>query len=562
VPRHFKTENVAALAAIAATTCAFGQQFADQTSTRFPVQSEYTNQCTFVDIEGDGDKDIVFANGQGYSSLGALLKPRIYVNNGTGFFTDETDARAAGITGCFRGVEAGDVDRDGDWDLLLAQDFNRRPLLLVNNGAGVFADQTTTRLPNIAMGSARGQFGDVDNDGDLDIVLCNSGTNRFSTTGRPRLFINSGAGVFADAPTTQFPTTALAEQMDCVFGDVDNDLDLDLHVGTRASGVNSSQLWINNGSGTFAKLNPFVTDATCYSYDFGDMDGDGDLDLIGVNAGTSNTELLLRNSANGATWTNVSSQISPNPTVDDNDSRFIDYDNDGDLDLLVAALGGPDRIYRNGGTGVFTQVTTGVLPSVTDSSLDVKVGDLTGDGKPDIVTAQGESGQFQNRIYINTGVADTIAPNIKLVEQVPSNGGGPFVVRTEVFDGTTSDRGYDDKGVFLVYTVNGGKPQTVPMAWSGNSLWRGVIPAQGACKTVEYFVRAFDASNNVANSPVKSFVTGGSCGIPGDLDGDGDVDGGDLATLLNSWGQGGPADLNGDGTVDAADMAVLLNNFG
>jgi hypothetical protein len=40
------------------------------------------------------------------------------------------------------------------------------------------------------------------------------------------------------------------------------------------------------------------------------------------------------------------------------------------------------------------------------------------------------------------------------------------------------------------------------------------------------------------------------------------VDGADLATLLNSWGQGGPADLNGDGTVDAADMAVLLNNFG
>jgi hypothetical protein len=57
-------------------------------------------------------------------------------------------------------------------------------------------------------------------------------------------------------------------------------------------------------------------------------------------------------------------------------------------------------------------------------------------------------------------------------------------------------------------------------------------------------------------------VTAGSCGIPGDLDGDGDVDGGDLATLLNAWGGGGPADINGDGTVDAADMAVLLNNYG
>ncbi|MFM7261973.1 MAG: FG-GAP repeat domain-containing protein, partial [bacterium] len=84
-------------------TSVHAQQFVDQTSTRFPVQAEYTNQCTFVDIEGDGDKDIVFANGGGYSTLGTLLKPRIYVNNGTGTFTDETDARALGITGCFRG---------------------------------------------------------------------------------------------------------------------------------------------------------------------------------------------------------------------------------------------------------------------------------------------------------------------------------------------------------------------------------------------------------------------------------------------------------------------------
>ena len=48
------------------------------------------------------------------AQVSALLKPRIYVNNGAGTFADETDARAAGITGCFRGVEAGDVDRDGD----------------------------------------------------------------------------------------------------------------------------------------------------------------------------------------------------------------------------------------------------------------------------------------------------------------------------------------------------------------------------------------------------------------------------------------------------------------
>ncbi len=562
--RPVKTENLAvSVLAMAVALPAWGQQFVDQTSTRFPTIAEYTNQCTLVDLDGDGDKDIVFANGQGYSTLGVLLKPRIYINNGTGVFADETDARAAGITGCFRGAEAGDVDRDGDWDLILAQDYNRRPLLLINNGSGVFSDQTVARLPNIAMGSARAQFGDIDNDGDLDILICNSGASRFATTGRPRIFNNDGTGVFTDAPTTQFPSTALAEQMDCVFGDVDNDLDLDFHVGTRASGVNSSQLWLNNGSGGFTRLTPFVTDATCYSYDFGDIEGDGDLDLIGVNAGATNTELLLRNNGAGTSWTAVSSQITPNPTVDDNDSRFIDFDNDGDLDLLIAALGGPDRIYRNNGLGTFTQVTTGVLPAITDSSLDIKVGDVTGDGKPDIITAQGESGSFQNRIYVNTGPADTVKPTIKLVEQAPSRTLGPWVIRTEVFDGTTSDRGYDDDGVFLVYTVNGDKQQTVEMLWSGNSLWRGVIPAGlPACATVEYFVRAHDVSGNFANSPVKSFVVGGSCGIAGDFDGNGVVDGADLATLLNGWGSGGVADLNGDGTTDAADMAVLLNNFG
>jgi len=564
VLRPVKTENLAvSVLAMAVALPAWGQQFVDQTSTRFPTIAEYTNQCTLVDLDGDGDKDIVFANGQGYSTLGVLLKPRIYINNGTGVFADETDARAAGITGCFRGAEAGDVDRDGDWDLILAQDYNRRPLLLINNGSGVFSDQTVARLPNIAMGSARAQFGDIDNDGDLDILICNSGASRFATTGRPRIFNNDGTGVFTDAPTTQFPSTALAEQMDCVFGDVDNDLDLDFHVGTRASGVNSSQLWLNNGSGGFTRLTPFVTDATCYSYDFGDIEGDGDLDLIGVNAGATNTELLLRNNGAGTSWTAVSSQITPNQPVDDNDSRFIDFDNDGDLDLLIAALGGSDRIYRNNGLGTFTQVTTGVLPAIADSSLDIKVGDVTGDGKPDIITAQGESGSFQNRIYVNTGPADTVKPTIKLVEQAPSRTLGPWVIRTEVFDGTTSDRGYDDDGVFLVYTVNGGKQQTVEMLWSGNSLWRGVIPAGlPACATVEYFVRAHDVSGNFANSPVKSFVVGGSCGIAGDFDGNGVVDGADLATLLNGWGSGGVADLNGDGTTDAADMAVLLNNFG
>ena len=59
-----KTENQVVWMALFVAGVASAQQFVDQTSTRFPVQSEYSNQCTFVDIDADGDLDVVFANGQ------------------------------------------------------------------------------------------------------------------------------------------------------------------------------------------------------------------------------------------------------------------------------------------------------------------------------------------------------------------------------------------------------------------------------------------------------------------------------------------------------------------
>src|SRR5262249_2140074 len=158
----------------------------------------------------------------------------------------------------------------------------------------------------------------------------------------------------------------------------------------------------------------------CYSYDFGDMDGDGDLDLLGINAGSSSTELLLKNGGTG-TYTNASTQLLSNPFTDDNDSKFFDYDNDGDLDIVIPSLGSSERIYNNNGSGTFSNVA-GAITAISDSSLDVKVGDLNNDGRLDIVTAQGESGSpFINRIYMNvTGPVDTVAPKIIRTEQVPN----------------------------------------------------------------------------------------------------------------------------------------------
>jgi hypothetical protein len=559
IPTTRAAAPAVALAAMLSPLAA-AQQYVQQTATRFPVQSEYTNQCTVVDIDGDGDLDIVWANGQGYSTQGTALPVRVYVNNGAGVFADETATRAAGITGWFRGVEAGDVDKDGDWDLILANDFNKRPQLLINNGSGVFADQTTTRLPNITMSSARAQFGDVDNDGDLDLVFCNNGTTRFGS-GQPRLFVNNGAGVFADA-TTNLPTGVVAEQMDVLFFDCDNDLDLDIFLATRASTPNQSRLWKNDGAGRFALQSGVPNDAASYSYDAGDIDGDGDLDLIGINAGTSNGELLLRNNGTGTAWTNISTNITPNPTTDDNDSRFVDMDMDGDLDLVVGSLGARDRIYLNNGTGTFTENTT-LMAAVSDSTIDVKVADFDNDKRIDIITAQGESGAFQNKIYMNlTGPIDNRAPRVQLTEQVvPGSEAADHVVRVAVYDEMTSDRGFHDRGVTLRWRADGGAEQSAAMRWHGNNMWRGVIPAQAPSAAVEYWVTAVDFSSNVGTGPTRTFTEAGPPANPADLDGNGVVNGADLGLMLAGWGACGspcPGDLDGNGAVNGADLGLLL----
>ena len=66
--------QLATIVALVASHAASAQQFVRETTTRFPTQAEYTNQLSFCDVDRDGDLDIAWANGQGYSSLGALLQ--------------------------------------------------------------------------------------------------------------------------------------------------------------------------------------------------------------------------------------------------------------------------------------------------------------------------------------------------------------------------------------------------------------------------------------------------------------------------------------------------------
>jgi FG-GAP-like repeat len=487
---------------------AAAQQFVDETATRFPKPPamDYSNQATMGDLDGDGDLDLIFANGGGFSTPGTPEPQRVYINDGTGVFSDESAARL-GFSALARGAELGDIDDDGDLDLIVAQDFDRQPALFVNDGAGFFTDVTATQLPALVLSSSRAQFGDIDGDGDLDLYLTNGDTNRFGC-GQYRVYVNDGAGTFSDETATRLPSEDVCNNMDCIFGDIDNDFDLDIR--TASTGAANSRLYVNDGSGVFTLSTAIPADDNAYSYDFGDIDGDGDLDLLGVNANPSSIgELLLLNDGTG-TFTDVSNQLSPNPSEDDNDSKFFDLDNDGDLDLIIAHLGSSsEKIYDNDGAGNFT-LLTGVIDPVSDSSLDLVVADFTGDDRLDVVTAQGESGSPVNRIYAGNGPQDDRPPRVVATE-VPSDPQplAPFyVVRALILDDMTSDRNFFDRGVTLHYTVDGGGEMQTPMRHSGGQVYRGTLPGQSQGAHVEYFVTARDWAGNLGTGETQDFTVG------------------------------------------------------
>jgi len=561
-PRRLAGFALLASLTASAVSLAGGPQFVDETSSRFPGSiTEYTNQLTIGDIDNDGDLDIIWASGGGFGgSSGTKYWARIFINDGNGFFTDETVDRGTDLLGNYRGAELGDIERDGDLDLLLVQDYGQRPRLLINDGNGFFSVASGQQFAPPILSSSRGQFGDVDNDGDLDIYMTNGGSvNRFGC-GQYQLMLNDGDGFFTNATATNLPQQNDCENMDCIFADIDGDYDLDIR--TASTGFNNSRLFVNDGTGVFAQSNNIPNDSTCYSYDFGDINGDGDLDLVGVNAGSGSSELLLTNNGAGV-FSNISSQISPNPSQDDNDSKFFDYDNDGDLDLIIGRLGGTsEKIYNNDGNGSFT-LTSGLITSNFDSTLDIMVADMDNDGDYDVITAQGESGFWLNRIYINNGPADTNPPDVIDTEQIQSLQGGAdeYVVRAEILDDMTSDRNFFDKGITLHWSNDPDfkTEQTAPMLHSGGQVYRGVIPGD-VSGTVYYFVSAIDWNNNEGSGDVLSFDAGS---IPGDINEDGFVDVDDLLALLGVWGPcvDCPEDIDNSGEVDVSDLLTLLGNW-
>ena len=378
-------------------------RFVEATASHMPVDTNNIDRSVALgDVDGDGDPDLVI----GTTPLALVGAHRLYLNDGSGRFTDGTTGRMPPVGETARAAALGDLDRDGDLDLLLGHGTEFGPQqnrVYWNNGRGTFFEANAERLPPLLANGTAVAMGDIDADGHVDLVVGKSGANNVvcRSDGRDR---------YTAALLTQ--TADLREGVrSLAFGDVDRDGDLDLVVGTSwwfrgdiYLGANK-RVHVNDGAGRFtdesaARMPPAASGTNAIA--LLDADGDGDLDCFCGNdrnplSGQGGGNALYRNDGTGR-FTDVTVTHLPADADDTNGVACGDVDGDGDLDLVTGNSDG-SRLYLNDGTAVFRDVTAARMPAITAHVLSVSLGDVDGDGDLDLVS--GVNGQ--NRLYRNDG---------------------------------------------------------------------------------------------------------------------------------------------------------------
>jgi len=313
------------------------------------------------DFDGDGWPDLYVASyGNASDNQGQVGRNRLYRNNGNGTFT-EVAAQAgvaftSSVASAGNGPSWGDYDLDGDLDLAVAawSPVAQGNRLFRNDGDGRFTDVTGVALPiPAATWGFQTSFADLDGDRYPELLwAADFGTSRF--------FRNARDGSFVDA-TGEAGAGLDAFGMGQCVGDFDNDGDLDWYVTSVYQDIpsdpkrlNGNAYYRNDGTGRFAQV------AAAIGVDDGgwgwgtvavDLDHDGWLDIVEVNGRAASewlneSEYVFRNLGDGTFVRDgkASGMLLPR---DGRSVVTLDYDRDGDLDLVIAYNAGPLKLYRN-----------------------------------------------------------------------------------------------------------------------------------------------------------------------------------------------------------------------
>jgi hypothetical protein len=345
------------------------------------------------DYDNDGDLDILLTGWDGSADVSKL-----YRNDGALGFSEV----AAGLDGVSASSVAwGDVDNDGDLDILLtgSNAGTRVSKVYRNDGGGVFAGGSAGLT---AVWRSSVAWGDFDNDGDLDILLAGATGGYPITNPVSKVYRNDGAGVFTDIGAA----LVAVDQCSLAWGDMDGDSDLDIVLtGRDSSHIRVSRVYRNDGVSGFADTGAALTGVELGEVAWGDVDSDGDLDILltGRDSSSNPVSAVYRNDGAGG-FAAISSGLTG---VQWSSAAWGDYDKDNDLDVLLTGFDGishTSTLYRsNSKPGI-----DGVAPSDGSAPVATTVYFTTTWNDPD-------GAEDLKQCYFHIGDSPSLAGNVTLL---------------------------------------------------------------------------------------------------------------------------------------------------
>ena len=376
--------------------------FSDASATVLPkMQARPGGQPLLFDADADGDLDLVESGASGVR----------FLQNEKGTFQDATARAGLSKAGASTGAVSGDYDNDGRSDLFLVNAQGYR--LLQQTAKGAFEDVSEkSGIGSIRPGKPEAvpqaaAFADVDHDGDLDLVVTGSPT---------RLLRNNGNGTFADI-AVQAGISAPVSAVALAATDYDNRRDIDLLVVSR-NGAPVLYRNLRDGSFRNAAADAGLPSTGAYSaLTVGDVNKDGFTDFL---FGRQGEPAIFALSDGQTKFQTVPASGDTAGTVA---AQFVDYDNDGLLDLFTLSETRA-HLFRNIGAGKWTDVTSAARlparPSDQTRFESLAMGDLDSDGDTDAVVRLSTN---ELRVWKNEGGNRHASVRVRLAARVSNRSG-------------------------------------------------------------------------------------------------------------------------------------------
>ena len=410
-------------------------RFAIGQKVRFGNQVD-TRATALADLDRDGDLDLLFGN---WKNRAVLL-----INDGHGGFPATPADCAAPVTGvvCFGSADAqtqaivvGDLDGNHTLDVVLGREGQSDELYL-NDGSANLGWLSRPRTLGATGGPTRAlALGDLDRDGDLDLVAA------FDDGRQSVIYYNDGqAGFFSGTLNCTSPPANVAcfgygdnDSHAVAIGDLDGDGTLDLVLGDEG-GPNS--IFLNDGAGYFGwsgGVRVFGAGRdTTHSVALSDVNGDGALDIIAGNrnrqdSGIGQANAIYLNDGAGNFTGQAATRVFGTLFDNTEDVQIADLNGDGALDIVAGNHGEPSAVYLNDGAGNFDwNGSERSLGLQSDRIYTLAVGDVDGDGVPDIVTGGKTSEWVLRNRHRRLVALPNNPPYVAVTRPVPTANAGFF----------------------------------------------------------------------------------------------------------------------------------------